>query len=111
MKSLAGLFAEISEKGGDLRRTRHLKGIPTSLSGVEQELMPWPGFLLLLHKHHGVALERYTRTGQFAGDTWHADEEEAKHQAEYEYGDHLGEWESIPEDTEDPKGFAIDSLK
>jgi hypothetical protein len=34
---------------------------------------------------------RYTEAGEFAGDTWHENKEDAVHQAEFEFGDGLSE--------------------
>ena len=63
------MFAPVREKAGELRKARHSVGLPSELSGKPQRLLPWPSVVILLHKEHGVMLERYTGDGQFAGDT------------------------------------------
>lgn len=45
----------------------------------------------------GFLLIRYGRTG-FAGDTWHATAEEAKRQAEIEFGIQPADWRGEPAD-------------
>jgi hypothetical protein len=40
----------------------------------------------------GFFLFRYAQDGAFSGDTCHPSVEEAKDQANYEYGKALGEW-------------------
>jgi hypothetical protein len=55
----------------------------------------------------GPMVYRYTAQGDFAGDTWHEDIEQAKEQAEFEYGDALGEWREVPLDVSDPHTYAI----
>jgi hypothetical protein len=44
-------------------------------------------------------LYRYTADGTFAGDTWHQSLDDAKGQADFEYGKALGSWQQIPEDV------------
>ena len=46
-------------------------------------------------------LFRLTNDGTFAGDTWHANEEDAMFQVEYEYGRAVGEWLDVPDNVSD----------
>ncbi len=59
--------------------------------------MRWPKVVLLLAHEDGPMLYRYTATGAFAGDTWHKSLDDAKGQAEFEYGEALGSWQQIPD--------------
>jgi hypothetical protein len=52
-------------------------------------------------------LFRYTAYGDFGGDTYHASLEEALEQAQFEYGDALGEWLTVPDDIVDAHAFAV----
>ena len=55
----------------------------------------------------GAMLFRYTAHGDFGGDTYHASSEEALEQANFEYGDALGEWMPVPDDVVDAHAFAV----
>ena len=56
-----------------------------------------------------VFLFRYDALGNFAGDTWHLSIDEAKEQAESEYGDAVSAWTSLPEGIE-PISFGLSLL-
>ena len=56
-------------------------------------------------------LYRYTAQGDFGGDTWHETVDDAKNQAMFEYGDALGEWIAVPDDTSDTHEFAITAVR
>jgi len=60
-----------------------------------------PGFLLF----------RYTTDGSFAGDTWHETVDHAKEQANFEFGNAVSEWSSVPDDVADPVQLINDSAK
>lgn len=57
-----------------------------------------------------MLLVRFARGGSFAGDTWHADWDEVREEAEEEFGDVLGEWREIPAGTEDLEAYARGQL-
>lgn len=56
-----------------------------------------------------VFLFRYDAQGDFAGDTWHLSIDEAKEEAESEYGDAVSAWMSVPEGIE-PISFGLSLL-
>lgn len=70
--------------------------------------MSLPVVLLIDQQSEGFYLLGYAADGAFTGDTWHRDLDEAKGQAEFAYGPYLGEWNAIPDDTEDPVRFVLD---
>jgi hypothetical protein len=70
--------------------------------------MPKPDVLLIDEQSEGFYLLGYTGDGEFTGDTWHRDLDEAKGQAEFAYGPYLGEWHAVPDDTTDPVRYALD---
>jgi hypothetical protein len=78
-------------------RTAHWVGVPTSISGRQQERLPNSKALVIEERPEGVFLFRYSAANDFAGDTWHRDIEEARSQASVEFGDELGEWVDIPD--------------
>jgi hypothetical protein len=85
--------ASIAEDTGDL---------------VVEEELPWPTVLLIRPgKESGFLLYRYTQDGRFAGDTWHLTLEDAKHQADFEFGESLGAWREVPAGVPDPITFAL----
>ncbi|MGA3010880.1 MAG: hypothetical protein ABSD72_11530 [Terracidiphilus sp.] len=55
----------------------------------------------------GIFLYRYGTHGEFAGDTWHMNVDDAKHQASFEYGDLVQEWIDVPADVEDVVTFGL----
>jgi hypothetical protein len=106
------LFALIGDMTGALR-TKHFVGLPPELSnGVDGCVaLPWPRVLILEVKpEEGTFLYRYAPNGECAGDTWHPDVEEAKHQAVFEYGDALGCWREIPDEVWDEVEYALAHL-
>ncbi|MBW3631203.1 MAG: hypothetical protein KY464_18200, partial [Gemmatimonadetes bacterium] len=56
------------------------------------------------------SLIHYNRQGEFTGDTWHHDAEDAVHQAEYEFGNFLGSWREVPPDVENVEEFALSEV-
>jgi hypothetical protein len=54
-----------------------------------------------------VFLFRFTADGQVVGDTWHMTLEEAQQQAQFEFGDLLSDWRSVPADVEDLVAFGL----
>jgi len=63
--------------------------------------------LLVVGKEEGAVLFRYTAHGDFAGDTFHSNAEEALDQAASEYDDALGQWLTVPDEITDPHAFAV----
>lgn len=92
------------------RRVHHFVGsLPDESEEIAvQEDFPWPTVLLIrAGQDAGFLLYRYTQDGQFAGDTWHMTLDEAKDQADFEFGEGLGPWRSVPEEVADPVTFAL----
>lgn len=65
--------------------------------------------LLIEGATHGIALERYTSTGQFAGDTWHRTLDEAHSQADFEFPGTEIRWQPIPDAIDDPLQYVVDA--
>src|SRR5690606_17290127 len=76
----------------------HYLGYPPELTGSKADkriLLPRPKILVIrqisgdeiaFRPDDDFLLFRFTETGEYAGDTWHQSIEEAKAQAEFEYG-------------------------
>jgi hypothetical protein len=95
-----------------LPRVRHFIGFPAELSGGgPQRPMPAARVLLIKEDHGQLFLFRYDEQGTFAGDTWHRNLEDAKHQVEFEYGPLAGEWVELPEGMKEPKEIAEHLLR
>ena len=79
--------------------SRHFSGAPpeAGIEGVPQQRMPWPRLVLAAERDDGVYLERLLADGTVVGDTAHDTIEEAKEQAEWEYGGFLGPWRPVPD--------------
>ena len=91
-------------------RVEHRVGLPTELAGTirEGDRLAFPEILVIEKKSEGnVFLFRLTRDGSPCGDTWHQSIEDARHQAEYEYGDVAGSWQPIPQTIVDPQDYAL----
>jgi hypothetical protein len=103
------LAAEVSGTKGF--RTRHYWGMPSELAestdGGGQIDMPRAEVITIEPDASFFLLIRYLRNGDFAGDTWHQTLEEAKRQAEYEFGTSEADWVAVPEDQEDPVKFVL----
>jgi hypothetical protein len=107
------LVAEISGEKGF--KTRHYRGLPPELAelpefeGSQHGVIDMPrAEIIAIHPDASCFfLIRYLRNGDFAGDTWHKTVEDAKHQAEYEFGTSEGDWVAVPEDQDDPVKFFL----
>jgi len=88
------------------RRIQH-SGLPTELCGAgsPRRTLPAAHFLTIEPTAEGFFLFRFAEDGAFAGDTLHRSLEEAKDQANYEYGNALGGWLDIPDDASDAVGW------
>ncbi len=87
--------------------TRHSIGLPPELTGGKDTRTPTAQarVLLITEEKSGIFLYRYTVSGEFAGDTWHENIENARYQAGCEYGDALGEWQLAPAEVTDLSEF------
>lgn len=95
-------------------RVRHLVGLPPELAegANDAQPLPWPHVLVIEEESPGsVCLYRMTQSGESGGDTWHQSVEDAKHQANYEYGDAVGDWSEIPGDVRDARDFAVAAVR
>jgi hypothetical protein len=83
--------------------------MPPELTGRQdyREKLIWPRVLVVEEKPDGVFLFRFGADRSFSGDTWHMSISDAKHQAEYEYGDMLSEWKQVPQEATDVVAFAL----
>jgi hypothetical protein len=94
-------------------KTKHYLGFPPTLTGgsdTRQELSV-PSFVIIEGNPDGVFLYRYDAQGACVGDTWHADVEDAKYQASYEYGDSLQAWGEVPPTMDDAVDFGLKQIK
>lgn len=98
----------------------HYLGCPPELAGSSKAdkriLLPRPKILLIrqisgdeiaFRPNDDILLFRFTETGEYAGDTWHQSIEEAKAQAEFEYGIAGDAWHTVPDGVEDVVRFAL----
>lgn len=89
---------------------QHYMGMPPELTGGSDQrtLMAMPAFVVIEESDSGVLLYRYDIRGECVGDTWHANVQEAKGQAAYEYQTALGEWQTISSAVHDVIALGID---
>jgi hypothetical protein len=102
------LFALVGDTS-DLQRVKHLQGLPPEFTQGEdyREALPLARVVVLEGKEGSVTLNRFTTGGIPVSDTWHQTVEDAKFQADYEYGDALGEWNSVPSEVSDAVDYAL----
>lgn len=79
-------------------RTKHSIGLPVDLGGGPMPMAD-ASFVVLARTPDGYFLERYTETGEFAGDTWHQTLADALGQADWEYGGRVGVWVTLASET------------
>jgi hypothetical protein len=105
------LMAKISGLPPDLP-SRHFQGLPPQVTGGMDNRIPLPKARLLIieQESDGFLLLRYSKRGEYAGDTWHDELEDAKTQAEFEYPNSVGGWLTIPAEIADCVAFALRSL-
>jgi hypothetical protein len=102
MKFLATL-----NKGIELERVKHYIGAPPELTQGEdtRRQLGAAHFLVIDENSDGVFLLRYGNGGEYVGDTWHINIDDAKHQASYEFGDRVRDWTSVPPEVGDVVEF------
>lgn len=88
-------------------RVHHYRGLPPELTDGEahREPMEKPDFVIIENRSDGIFLTRYDSGGNPLGDTWHVTIEEAKEQANYEFGIRQLHWISISDDITDVVAF------
>jgi hypothetical protein len=94
-------------------KVKHYLGLPPELTGghdTRQE-MGSPAYLVIEAESDGIYLYRYDNQGNEVGDTWHRNVDDAKHQADYEYGDLIEEWRDVPVEVQDASAFGLARLK
>ncbi|HEY6332132.1 MAG TPA: hypothetical protein VI756_22580 [Blastocatellia bacterium] len=93
-------------------RTRHYSGLPPELTDGEDYRVELPRAEIITIEPEpnaaGIFLFRYLRDGTFITDTWHESVEDAKFQAEYEYGTTDQEWVAVPGDVTGPVAFLVE---
>lgn len=102
----------IITNGGEATKVKHYVGLPPELTGgkdARQELGR-ARFLVIEEDLDGVFLYRYGAQGQFVGDTWHKNVDDAKNQASYEYGESVKDWAAVPPEVEDVVVFGLNGL-
>lgn len=89
------------------REPRHFQGLPPVLTNSVDTRIPLPpGRILLISRtSSGIFLYRYTANGGYAGDTWHANVDDALEQASFEFEEDLNEWQDVPEGVVDALVF------
>ena len=93
-------------------RVKHYQGFPPELAQGRDERtqLPRARVTVLEEAPEGIFLYRWAADGAFGGDTWHANLDDAKHQASYEFGGSLGEWKEVPGEVADATAFALSHL-
>jgi len=94
---------------GSPSRTKHYWGLPPVLTDGEDSRQALGAARVLVIEHHsdGVFLNRYDIDGQPVGDTWHASVDDAREQAEFEYGSTKLGWVEVPPAVTDIVAFVL----
>jgi hypothetical protein len=90
-------------------KTRHYIGFPPGIVSDEdsRKLLEPADILLIEERDEGFFLFRFTASGKEVGDTWHANLEDAKHQADFEFEGLTSSWIEVPDDVEDVLKFGL----
>jgi hypothetical protein len=103
-------YSLISEKKFKLKVPHYIGDAPvTEEAKKNRTLLPIAGVVVIEKRQGAIYLERYNHDGEWGGNTWHENIEDAKYQAEFEYGDSLIQWVEIPESIEDPVKYALEA--
>ena len=94
-------------------RVRHYRGFPPEVTAGADERREEPptAALLLEARDDGVFLERFAADGTEINDTWHVSVEDAKEQADFEFGYLLGDWREVPRHINDVASFLRNESK
>lgn len=85
----------IAEVKQDLHRTVHGIGGFEGDNLVMIEKLPTPKNVEIIEDEDGVYLYYLDGNGEFLTDTWHKSVGDAMEQAEFEFGIHVDDWESV----------------
>jgi hypothetical protein len=77
-------------------RTRHFLAEMVGDTPVPQKEMPIPAWVEIRDHDGSFYLMYFDADGNYLTNTWHQTSEQAKHQAEFEFGISADEWEPIP---------------
>jgi hypothetical protein len=93
----------------DPPKTRLYIGLPPKLdpNPAARQMMEPPDVLVIEQDENGFFLYRFTAAGVFAGDTWHLNLEDAKHQANFEFDGLITPWIPVPSDVKDVVRYAL----
>lgn len=107
------LFASLRQ--GSQGKTSHRVGYPPGVNRATEDSgtqLPSPDVVVLEQESEGNCfLYRLTKAGLPGGDTWHQSIDDAKHQADFEYGEALGEWREVPPEVPDAQEFALAAVR
>jgi len=97
---------------GSEARGIQLSGVPPAVaSGPDgRATFPPASIAFLVPDEGSFLLIRYSPSGEFAGDTWHASEEDAAHQVMVEYGVDQVAWQRVPTRVRDLESFVREHL-
>lgn len=95
-----GLWAKVDERNNGLFVVHYLGFPPEVTEGEDRRTaLPFARLLLIEQRENDIFLFRFTKEGDYAGDTWHQSVEEAKKQAKFEYNVSVDSWQKIPSDV------------
>jgi len=94
----------------NLKKTGHYV-IDSPDQSAHEEILSSPRILIIEEKHDGIFINRYMENGSWVGDTWHKTIEEAKHQAEFEFGVKTDAWEEVPIEVTDKFKYIFEQIK
>lgn len=78
---------------------------------AHKEILSSIPIYIIEEKAGSFFLNNYDENGTWIGDTWHPNIQEAKHQAEFEYGNLIDNWKEIPQNIEDPIKYVFEEYK
>lgn len=99
-------------KQNNERPVRQFVGVPLGVFDDETEPRPFnPATLLVIAENSSdIFLFRFDQQKNMAGDTWHQSIEDAKYQAQFEFGEDALDWSLVPSEFQDAVVFAKSML-
>ncbi len=105
------MFASVGPLRGTPKVGQWLGWPPELTDGRDLRVrLPWPRVVVIEEMEEGFYLFRHAADGADGGDTWSQTLEEAMDQADFEFGDVLGEWRDVPPDVGNAGSYALERV-
>lgn len=77
---------------------------------AHKEIFYKPAIYIIHEEDRAVYMDFYTINGEWLHDYWHYNFDDAKHQAEYEFGELINNWKEIPDNIENLLEYVLTQI-